>query len=109
MRVARRLASRARLRTTYRSYMMYTMTKLSSTEARAQFSDVLERVAFGGERVAIERRGKVLGAVVSAADLDLLERFHAAEDAEDEAAVDRARKETGRISWETIKRDLKLL
>ena len=34
----------------------------------------VDRVAHGGERVIIERRGKVLGAVVSADDLALLER-----------------------------------
>jgi prevent-host-death family protein len=81
---------------------------MNITEARAQLSEVIDRVAFRGERVAIERHGKVLGAVVSAEDLELLERINAAEDAEDNAAVDRARKEKGRISWETIKRDLKI-
>ena len=84
------------------------MTRLSTTEARAQFSDVLERVAFKGERVVIERHGKVLGAIVSPDDLHILEQVRALEDEEDAAAVTRARKEKGRIPWETIKRDLKI-
>jgi hypothetical protein len=58
--------------------------------------------------VVIERRGKVLGAVVSAEDLAILEQVRALEDEEDSAAVRRARKEKGRIPWETIKRDLGL-
>jgi prevent-host-death family protein len=83
------------------------MTRLSATEARAQFSDVLER-AFKGERVVIERHGKVLGAIVSPDDLHILEQVRALADEEDAAAVTRARKEKGRIPWETIKRDLKI-
>jgi prevent-host-death family protein len=63
------------------------MTRLSTTEARAQFSDVLERVAFKGERVVIARHGKVLGAIVSAEDLALLEHVRALEDEADAAAV----------------------
>jgi prevent-host-death family protein len=82
------------------------MTRLSTSQARAQFADVLERVAFKGERVVIERRGKVLGAVISAEDLELLERVRALENEEDAGAVRRARREKGRIPWEMIKRDL---
>jgi prevent-host-death family protein len=82
------------------------MTRLSTSQARAQFADALERVAFKGERVVIERRGKVLAALVSAEDLAILERVRALEDEQDAAAVHSARKEKGRIPWETIKRDL---
>lgn len=82
------------------------MTRLSTSQARAQFADVLERVAFKGERVVIERRGKILGAVVSAEDLAVLEQVRALEDDDDAKAVRSARKEKGRIPWETIKRDL---
>jgi prevent-host-death family protein len=90
------------------SYILYKMTRLSTSQARSQFADVLDRVAFKGERVVIERRGKVLGAVVSADDLAILEQVRALEDEMDSAAVRRARREKGRIPWETIKRDLGL-
>jgi prevent-host-death family protein len=82
--------------------------RLSASEARAQFADVLDRVEHGGERVVIERRGKVLGAVVSRADFELLERVRKLENEEDESAVKRARKEKGSIAWALIKRDLGL-
>jgi PHD/YefM family antitoxin component YafN of YafNO toxin-antitoxin module len=69
---------------------------------------VLDRVSQGGERVVIERRGKLLGAVVSRQDLEVLERVRELEDEEDRAAVARARKERGSIAWTLIKRDLGL-
>lgn len=56
----------------------------------------------------IERRGKLLGAVVSRQDLEVLERVRELEDEEDRAAVARARKERGSIAWTLIKRDLGL-
>ncbi len=79
---------------------------VSASQARASFADVLDRVALKGERVVIERRGKILGAVVSADDLKLLERIHELEDEEDAKAASRARKEKGSIAWALIKRDL---
>ncbi|MFP3969556.1 type II toxin-antitoxin system Phd/YefM family antitoxin [Actinomadura fulvescens] len=47
------------------------------TEARAEFADLVNRVAYSGERVAITRRGKVMAALVSAEDLELLEMLSA--------------------------------
>lgn len=80
--------------------------RVTASEARAHFADVLDRVAHKGERVVIARRGKVLGAVVSAEDLKLLERVRELEDEEDREAAARARKEKGSIAWTLIKRDL---
>ena len=80
--------------------------RVTASEARAHFADVLDRVAHKGERVVIARRGKVLGAVVSAEDLKLLERVRELEDEEDREAAARARKEKGSIAWALIKRDL---
>ena len=42
---------------------------LNSTDAREQLADVLNRVAYAGDRVRITRRGKVVAAVVPIADL----------------------------------------
>jgi prevent-host-death family protein len=87
---------------------MASSKRVSASEARAHFADVLDRVSQGGERVVIERRGKVLGAVVSRRDLEVLERVRELEDEEDRAAVARTRKERGSIAWTLIKRDLEL-
>lgn len=39
------------------------------TEARAQFSELISRVGYGGERVVITRHGKPLVALVAASEL----------------------------------------
>ncbi|MGI8331809.1 type II toxin-antitoxin system Phd/YefM family antitoxin [Actinomadura scrupuli] len=45
------------------------------TEARKDLAELVNRVAYGGERIPLSRHGKVVAAIVSAADLDLLERL----------------------------------
>ena len=40
------------------------------TEARAQLSDLINRVGYGGERIVLTRHGKPLVALVPAADLE---------------------------------------
>ncbi|MES9609743.1 MULTISPECIES: type II toxin-antitoxin system Phd/YefM family antitoxin [Actinomadura] len=47
------------------------------TEARAQFADLVNRVAYTGEPVKLTRRGRVMAALVSPEDLELLETARA--------------------------------
>jgi prevent-host-death family protein len=54
-------------------------TKVSSATAKANLSELLSRVAWGGERIVIERRGKPVAAIVSTADLQQLEKSSAPE------------------------------
>lgn len=49
------------------------MTRLSSTEAREQWSELLNRVRYGGERITIERRGKNMAVLVPPEIEELLE------------------------------------
>ena len=49
------------------------MTVLPASEARAGFSEILNRVAFGGERIVLERHGRHVAAMVPMADLAVLE------------------------------------
>jgi prevent-host-death family protein len=51
--------------------------KVSAAEAKAKLSALVAEVAFGGQCVVIERRGKPLAALVSMSDLARLERGHA--------------------------------
>jgi prevent-host-death family protein len=44
------------------------------TEARKDLAELVNRVAYGGERIPLSRHGKVVAAIVSAEDLELLER-----------------------------------
>ncbi|MFG2565573.1 type II toxin-antitoxin system Phd/YefM family antitoxin [Streptomyces sp. NPDC048567] len=49
------------------------------TQARAELAELINRVVYGGERVVVTRHGKPLVALVSAADLERLEKEEAAE------------------------------
>ncbi len=60
---------------------------------RNNLADALNRVAYSGERVILERRGKGVAALVSMNDLELLE---AAENRVDLEAARQARAERGK-------------
>ncbi|HLH25003.1 MAG TPA: type II toxin-antitoxin system Phd/YefM family antitoxin [Chloroflexota bacterium] len=47
--------------------------RVSAAQAKAQLSALMAQVAYGGEHVIIERRGKPLAALVSVDDLQRLE------------------------------------
>jgi prevent-host-death family protein len=48
------------------------MKKIEATQARQEFSDTVNRVAYGGDRIVLKRRGKALAAIVPIADIDLI-------------------------------------
>ncbi|WP_034482776.1 type II toxin-antitoxin system Phd/YefM family antitoxin [Actinomadura oligospora] len=53
------------------------LVEVPVTEARAQFADLVNKVAYTGEPVAITRRGRVMAALVSPEDLELLQSMRA--------------------------------
>ena len=63
-----------------------------ASRARNSFSELINRVAFGGERIPIERHGKPVAAIVPIEDLEFLERL---EDRLDGEAALAAQAETG--------------
>ncbi len=65
---------------------------------------MVNRAAYGGERIVVHRRNKPVAAVVPLADLKLLDQL---EDLGDEIDARKRRREST-IPWEKIKRDLKL-
>ena len=79
-------------------------------KVRSKLADTINRVAYQGERVVLERRGKGVAALVSMEDLALLEKL------EDEADAKAARKALARmkrekekpIPWGQVKAELKL-
>lgn len=83
------------------------VTHIPASKMRDDLSDVVSRVAYGGERVIVERRGKELAAVVSVEDLRLLGRL--IEEEEDRLDLEESRKilsdpeDSGRVSWRDIK------
>jgi prevent-host-death family protein len=50
------------------------MKKLEATKARQEFADTLNRVAYGHDRIVLQRHGKSIAAVVPVDDLDLIKR-----------------------------------
>jgi len=48
------------------------MLKMTTVEARENFSDLINKAAYGNERVILTRRGKALAAVIPLEDLDSL-------------------------------------
>ena len=81
--------------------------RLSATKARREFADLVNRVAFSGERIVLERHGKRVMALVSVQDLELLERI------EDQVDLSEARKRLSdrgdnSIAWRDVKAKLGL-
>jgi len=66
---------------------------VSVAKVRNNLADALNRAAYAGERVILERRGKPVAALVSMDDLELLEQL---ENEADLKAVRKARKEGGK-------------
>jgi prevent-host-death family protein len=48
------------------------MEEVPVTQARAELSDLVNRVVYAGERIVLTRHGRAVAAIVSAADLDRL-------------------------------------
>ena len=84
------------------------MTTLSTVKARENFSDLLNRSAYGKERVVLTRRGKGIAAIVPVEDLNLLEAIEDRLDLEDieKALANPENKES--IPWKKVKKDLGL-
>lgn len=81
---------------------------VSVTAARESFSDLVNQVAYAGERVELERHGKPVAAIVSIEDVRLLQALEDRLDVEaaEAALADPANREF--IPWEKVKADLGL-
>jgi prevent-host-death family protein len=78
------------------------VTRLTTTEARRNFSDAVNRVSYGGDRIVIDRNGQEVAAIVSIEDLRLLELL---EDRLDIEAARSALESGERLDWESFKKD----
>jgi prevent-host-death family protein len=84
------------------------MGQVNTVDARAQFSEIINRAAFGKERVTLTRRGKEIVAVVPIEDVKLLEALEDKIDLEEARAALAEAKKKGTVSWEKIKKELGL-
>lgn len=80
-------------------------TKLSASSARQNFSEILSRAEYRGERVIVHRGKKAVAAVVPIEDVELLEKL---EEEIDVAAARQALKDRRTVPWEIVKKKLKL-
>jgi prevent-host-death family protein len=78
--------------------------KLTASAARQNFSDILNRAAFGRERVLVHRGKKPIAAIMPVEDFEFLEEL------EDRIDIEEARKRLHEptIPWSKIKKDLGL-
>jgi prevent-host-death family protein len=73
------------------------MGQISTVEARKQISEIINRAAFGKERMILTRRGKELVALVPIEDVKLLEALEDRIDVKEaKAALHNRRKCTSR-------------
>jgi prevent-host-death family protein len=76
---------------------------VSSSQARENLADLLNRAAYRGERFIVDRHGKPLAAIVPVEDLDSLEEF---EDIADLKAIREMKKDAEYVDWEDAKDEL---
>ena len=81
------------------------MLKVSTLKARATFAELINRAAFGKERVILTRHGKPVAAMVSLDDLESLEQLEDQRDAQLGAAALEQWKAEGAptVPWATLK------
>ena len=60
---------------------------ISTADARMNFSDIINKVAYGNEQIVLTRRGKSIAALVSIAEFELLQRIEDHLDIEDANAA----------------------
>ena len=84
------------------------MARISASKARSDLAEILNRVAYKGERVLLHRRGKNVAAVVPLEDFALLEKLEDSIDLEDARAALAEVRKKGTIPWEKIKSELGL-
>jgi prevent-host-death family protein len=81
---------------------------MSTVAARQNFSDLINRVAYGKDRVLLTRRSRLVAAVVPIEDIALLEEIEDRADLKAARAALREVKRKGTIPWTRLKKELGL-
>ena len=84
------------------------MAHIAASKVRKDFSDTVNRVAYGRERVILRRRGKEIAAVVPMEDLQLLEALEDRMDLADARAALAEAKKRGTKPLKVIIKELGL-
>jgi len=84
------------------------MTTVTTVEARNEFAEIVNRAAYGKERITLTRRGKAIAAIVPIEDAELLQALEDRVDLEAvRAALEEAERD-GTIPWERLRAELGL-
>jgi len=84
------------------------MSEVSTAEARERLAELINRAAFGGERVTLTRRGKALAAIVPIEDVALLEELELQVDLAEARESLAEAKAIGTISLAELKAELEI-
>jgi len=79
---------------------------ITTVAARQNFSELINRVAYGKDRVLLTRRSRPLVAVVPIEDIALLEAMEDRDDLKAARAALREVKRKGTIPWTRMKKEL---
>ena len=80
---------------------------VSAVQIRERLAEVINRAAYGKERVILACRGKAVAAIVSLEDVELLEALEDRIDLENARAALSEAEEEATISWEEFKKELR--
>ena len=83
-------------------------SQLSITEIRERFAEITGRVQFAGERIAIQKHGKTVAALVPSSDLEALRTLEEQLDLLDALEALAEYREKGGVSLEDLKASLGL-
>ncbi len=82
------------------------VTKITTAEARKNFADIVNNVAYGKDTIVLTRRGKEIVALISIEDLQLLQQI---EEQQDIADAWKVKDEPGKnVKLLDLKKELKL-
>jgi prevent-host-death family protein len=84
------------------------MAAVSVSEARDSLSEVVNRVAFKGERVVLQRHGKGVAVLGSMEDMDLLAALEGRLDLDEARKALKESDRKGSVAWTKVKSDLGL-
>ena len=81
---------------------------VSVAEFRENIAEILNKVAFGKERVVLHRRGKEVACVLPIEALRFIQRFEDERDVREAEEALAEMREKGGIPWEDLKKELGL-
>jgi prevent-host-death family protein len=82
------------------------MTEVTTVDARNSFSEIVNKAAFGKERIVLTRRGKAVAAVVPVEDLTKLEELEDQADVNEAIAALAEARRRGTLPWAKVKEEL---